>query len=227
MRRSRRWRRPAIRSMRCRSGRRSPPTTGLLASRYMHEHGCTEADFAELAALMRRNAVRHPGRALPRADHARRRARLAADRHAAEDARLLPRVRRWLCSGDRTRAGRAAAGRRSVRRRRPTTSSTSAPRPTSARFGAGKLDGPRARGRGPYAGGRRIRRDLRQLHRHAGAAARGDRPGPARRLQAGSPARGTSNSAARCRSTRTAACCPMATAAWRVRWRIWPRPTCR
>jgi acetyl-CoA acetyltransferase len=38
-----------------------PAYYGLVASRYMREHGCTEADFAELAALMRRNAVRHPG----------------------------------------------------------------------------------------------------------------------------------------------------------------------
>lgn len=38
-----------------------PAYYGLVASRYMREHGCTEADFAELAALMRRNAVRHAG----------------------------------------------------------------------------------------------------------------------------------------------------------------------
>ena len=38
-----------------------PAYYGLVASRYMREHGSTEADFAELAALMRRNAVRHPG----------------------------------------------------------------------------------------------------------------------------------------------------------------------
>lgn len=38
-----------------------PAYYGLVASRYMHEHGSTQADFAELAALMRRNAVRHPG----------------------------------------------------------------------------------------------------------------------------------------------------------------------
>ncbi|MEI7445527.1 MAG: thiolase family protein [Burkholderiales bacterium] len=38
-----------------------PAYYGLVASRYMREHGTTEADFAELAALMRRNAVRHPG----------------------------------------------------------------------------------------------------------------------------------------------------------------------
>jgi acetyl-CoA acetyltransferase len=38
-----------------------PAYYGLVASRYMREHGCTEADFAELAAQMRRNAVRHPG----------------------------------------------------------------------------------------------------------------------------------------------------------------------
>lgn len=38
-----------------------PAYYGLVASRYMREHGSTEADFAELAAQMRRHAVRHPG----------------------------------------------------------------------------------------------------------------------------------------------------------------------
>lgn len=38
-----------------------PAYYGLLASRYMLEHGTTEEDFAELAVLMRRHAVLHPG----------------------------------------------------------------------------------------------------------------------------------------------------------------------
>jgi acetyl-CoA acetyltransferase len=38
-----------------------PAYYALVASRYMHEHGTTEADLAELAVLMRRNAVTHPG----------------------------------------------------------------------------------------------------------------------------------------------------------------------
>lgn len=38
-----------------------PAYYGLLASRYMHEHGNTEADFAELAVLMRSHAAMHPG----------------------------------------------------------------------------------------------------------------------------------------------------------------------
>ncbi len=38
-----------------------PAYYGLLASRYMHEFGHTEADFAELAVLMRRHAARHEG----------------------------------------------------------------------------------------------------------------------------------------------------------------------
>lgn len=38
-----------------------PAYYGLVASRYMHEHGNTEADFAELAVLMRRHAAGHPG----------------------------------------------------------------------------------------------------------------------------------------------------------------------
>ena len=38
-----------------------PAYYALVASRYMHEHGTSEADLAELAVLMRRNALAHPG----------------------------------------------------------------------------------------------------------------------------------------------------------------------
>ena len=38
-----------------------PAYYALVASRYMHEHGTTEADLAELAVLMRRHALMHPG----------------------------------------------------------------------------------------------------------------------------------------------------------------------
>ncbi|HAL38313.1 MAG TPA: thiolase [Polaromonas sp.] len=38
-----------------------PAYYGLVASRYMHEFGCTEADFAEMAVLMRRHAALHDG----------------------------------------------------------------------------------------------------------------------------------------------------------------------
>ena len=38
-----------------------PAYYGLVASRYMHEFGSTEADFAELAVLMRRHAALHEG----------------------------------------------------------------------------------------------------------------------------------------------------------------------
>lgn len=38
-----------------------PAYYGLLASRYMLEHGTTETDFAELAVVMRRHAAMHPG----------------------------------------------------------------------------------------------------------------------------------------------------------------------
>jgi acetyl-CoA acetyltransferase len=38
-----------------------PAYYALVASRYMHETGVTEADLAELAVLMRRHATRHPG----------------------------------------------------------------------------------------------------------------------------------------------------------------------
>jgi len=38
-----------------------PAYYGLVASRYLHEHGTTERDLAELAVLMRRHASTHPG----------------------------------------------------------------------------------------------------------------------------------------------------------------------
>jgi acetyl-CoA acetyltransferase len=38
-----------------------PAYYALVASRYMHEHGTSESDLAELAVLMRRNALTHPG----------------------------------------------------------------------------------------------------------------------------------------------------------------------
>jgi acetyl-CoA acetyltransferase len=38
-----------------------PAYYGLVASRYMHETGVDETDFAHLAVLMRRNAAGHPG----------------------------------------------------------------------------------------------------------------------------------------------------------------------
>lgn len=42
------------------NGASIPAYYGLLASRYMHETRLTEADLAELAVLMRANAIRHP-----------------------------------------------------------------------------------------------------------------------------------------------------------------------
>jgi len=38
-----------------------PAYYALVASRYMHEHGTSEPDLAELAVLMRRHAIMHPG----------------------------------------------------------------------------------------------------------------------------------------------------------------------
>src|SRR5262249_44198081 len=38
-----------------------PAYYGLVALRYMHEYGLQEEDLAELAVLMRRHAVMHPG----------------------------------------------------------------------------------------------------------------------------------------------------------------------
>ena len=38
-----------------------PAYYALVASRYMHEYGTTEFDLAELAVLMRANALKHPG----------------------------------------------------------------------------------------------------------------------------------------------------------------------
>ena len=42
------------------NGASIPAYYGLLASRYMHETGLTEADLAEFAVLMRANAITHP-----------------------------------------------------------------------------------------------------------------------------------------------------------------------
>ncbi|AVT77558.1 thiolase [Rhodopseudomonas palustris] len=38
-----------------------PAYYGLVASRYMHDHGVTEEDLAEFAVLMRSHAIAHPG----------------------------------------------------------------------------------------------------------------------------------------------------------------------
>src|ERR1700760_1487659 len=38
-----------------------PAYYGLVATRYMHEYGVTEADLAEFAVLMRKHALTHPG----------------------------------------------------------------------------------------------------------------------------------------------------------------------
>lgn len=38
-----------------------PAYYGLIASRYMHDHGLTQEDLAEFAVLMRAHAMRHPG----------------------------------------------------------------------------------------------------------------------------------------------------------------------
>src|SRR5258705_1972997 len=38
-----------------------PAYYGLVASRYMHAYGVTEADLAEFAVLMRKHALTHPG----------------------------------------------------------------------------------------------------------------------------------------------------------------------
>lgn len=42
------------------NGASVPAYYGLMASRYMHETGVTNADLAEFAVLMRNNAIRHP-----------------------------------------------------------------------------------------------------------------------------------------------------------------------
>ena len=67
-----------------------PAYYGLVASRYMHEYGVTEEDLAEFAVLMRSHALDPSRRAIPRADHGRRRNGLQAGRVTAETARLLP-----------------------------------------------------------------------------------------------------------------------------------------
>ena len=66
-----------------------PAYYGLVASRYMHEHGATEEDLAELAVLMRTPCAGSSRRAVPRSDYRCGRDGLEADRGAAEDPRLL------------------------------------------------------------------------------------------------------------------------------------------
>ncbi len=50
-----------------------PAYYGLVASRYMHEYGTTEADLAELAVLMRRHALHASRRAVQGGDQRGRR----------------------------------------------------------------------------------------------------------------------------------------------------------
>jgi hypothetical protein len=65
-------------------------TTALLASRYMHETGLTEADLAEFAVLMRANAIATPTRTCSSRSRCKM-SRLQADRLAAQDLRLPAR----------------------------------------------------------------------------------------------------------------------------------------
>ena len=75
-------------------------------SRHMHEYGTTSEQLAEVAVATRKWARSTRGLDA-RADHHRRRARVAADRRAVSPARLLPGHRRRR-RGDRTSAERAA-----------------------------------------------------------------------------------------------------------------------
>ena len=69
-----------------------PAYYGLVASRYMHEYGVTEEDLAEFAVLMRTHALNASRRAVPRADHGRRRDGVEAGGDAAETSGLLSGV---------------------------------------------------------------------------------------------------------------------------------------
>ena len=66
----------------------------LAASRHMAEYGTTSEQLAQIAVDTRALGVAQPARAIPRADHDRRRARVADAGVAAAPARLLPRDRR-------------------------------------------------------------------------------------------------------------------------------------
>ena len=66
----------------------------LAASRHMAEYGTTSEQLAQIAVDTRRWASLNPRRAIPRADHDRRRARVADAGVAAASPRLLPRDRR-------------------------------------------------------------------------------------------------------------------------------------
>ena len=102
----------------------------LAANRHMFEYGTTAEQLAAIAVQTRRVGHDEPAGSIPRADHRRRRARVALSGRSAPHARLLPRHRRRRrVRHDERRAGQGAFESRrctcSVPRLRTTT-----PRPS-------------------------------------------------------------------------------------------------
>ena len=157
-----------------------PAYYGLVASRYMHEFGSTEADFAELAVTD----------APPR--DACTRARSSASPITVEDVLASQPIASPLklldcCPvSDGGCAFVVAASRRAAPAcaSRGTAQAHNAQHVSAAasltEFGAGACAAQALAAAGRHARRRRRRRDLRQLHHHADDAARGDRPGAAR-----------------------------------------------
>ncbi len=129
-----------------------PAYYGLVASRYMHEYGVTEADLAEFAVLMRRNALSHPGAQFHETDHGCRRDGVEAGGDAVKASRLL--------SGVRWRRGLRGQPRADLRDRRARARLRPGPYPSACHGGA-RFKRTRRRDRDRQGEGRLRRCDLR------------------------------------------------------------------
>jgi hypothetical protein len=226
-RRSRRSRRSATRAYEVPLGA-SDPRLLRAAGLALHARArATEADFAELAVLMRRHAVAHPGaqfRTPITVDEVLASKPIAV---AAEGAGLLPGVRRRL----RRRREPRARGAAPHAHQRHGAGAQRAARVAAMEpddFGAGSLAPQRALA----AAGRTLADvDYAAIYDsftdHARDPARGDRPGAARpRRRAGARRALLAHGAMPLNTARrTAQLRPLRRGA--VRWRTWPRRTCR
>jgi acetyl-CoA acetyltransferase len=155
-----------------------PAYYGLLASHHMHRHGTTEADFAELAVLMRRHAGAHEG--------AQFRNPITVDEVLASRAIASPLKVLDCCPvSDGGCAVLVSAQREGPH---PLRISGTAQQHNAQHlsafaslddFGAGACTARALAQAGSHAGRRGVRRHLRQLHDHADDPAGRDRPGAA------------------------------------------------